>query len=287
MSKPPTHMPLLAEIRQLIDAARQRVAASVNAELTLLYWHVGQRIRAEVLQAQRAEYGKQLVATLARGLTAEYGRGWGERQLWHCLQIADVFADPGILNTLCAELSWSHLRLLITVDDPLKRDFYIQICRLEHWSVRQLQERMKSMLYERTVISRKPEETIRHDLAVLRQEGRLSPDLAFRDAYFLDFLGLTDTYAEKDLESAIVADLQRFIIELGNDFAFMARQKRITVDNRDYYLDLLFYHRRLKCLVAIELKIGEFEAADKGRWSCTCATWRSTSRSTVRTRRLA
>lgn len=105
------------------------------------------------------EYGKQLVATLAKQLTAEYGRGWGERQLWHCLRIAEVFADPDILNTVCSELSWSHLRLLIGVDGPLKRDFYIEICRLEHWSMRQLQERMKSMLFGRTAISRKPEDT--------------------------------------------------------------------------------------------------------------------------------
>ena len=256
---------LLIEIRQLIAGTRTRVAVTVNAELTLLYWQIGKRINAEILQGQRAEYGKQVVATLARQLTDEYGKGWGARQLHDCLRIAEIFPDEKILHTLCAKLSWSHLRLLVGIDDPLKRDFYIEMGRQEHWSVRQLQERMGSMLFERTAISKKPEETIAQELQLMRQEGQLSPDMAFRDPYLLDFLGLADSYSEKDLESAILAELQRFIIELGNDFAFMARQKRITIDNRDYRIDLLFFHRRLKCLVAIDLKIGEFEAAYKGQ----------------------
>jgi predicted nuclease of restriction endonuclease-like (RecB) superfamily len=192
-------------------------------------------------------------------------RGWSERQLRYCLRVADIFPAPEILHTVCSQLSWSHLRLIIQIDDPLKRDFYLEICRLERWSVRQLQERINSLLFERTAISKKPEDTIRQDLDLLRDQGQLSPDLAFRDPYVLDFLGLSDSYSEKDLESAILAELQRFIIELGSDFAFMARQKRITIDNRDYYIDLLFYHRRLHRLVAIDLKIGEFEAAFKGQ----------------------
>lgn len=262
---PTEHSAVLADIRQLIESARQRTAAAVNAELTLLYWHIGRRLQKEVPGGERAPYGKQVVANLSQQLTSEYGKGWSERQLWLCLQMTAAFPDPGIVNTVCAELSWSHLRLLIGFDDPLKRDFYLEMCRLDRWSVRQLQERIKSMLYERTAISRKPEETIRREISSLREQGRLSPDLAFRDPYLLDFLGLADTYAEKDLEAAIVAEIHRFIIELGSDFAFLTRQKRITVDQRDYYIDLLFYHRRLKCLVVIDLKIGEFEAAYKGQ----------------------
>jgi predicted nuclease of restriction endonuclease-like (RecB) superfamily len=262
---PAEHSAILIDIRRLIDEARERAAVAVNAELTLLYWHIGRRIKTEVLKGQRAEYGKQIVATLARHLTAEYGRGWSEQQLRHCLRAAETFTDETILSTLRRELSWSHIKTIIYLDDPLKRDFYIEMARLEGWSSRQLQERINSQLYERTAISRKPEGTIRRDLEVLRNQGKLSPDLTFRDPYLLDFLGLADTYAEKDLESAIVAELQRFIIELGTDFAFLARQKRITIDDRDYYIDLLFYHRRLKRLVAIDLKIGEFEAAYKGQ----------------------
>lgn len=256
---------LFVDVRHLIDAARQRVAGAVNAELTQLYWQIGHRINSELLQGQRAEYGKRVIAELAGQLIADFGKGWSERQLRYCLRVAEIFPAVEILHTVCSQLSWSHLRLIIQIDDSLKRDFYLEICRLERWSVRQLQERINSLLYERTAISKKPEDTIRQDLDLLRDQGQLSPDLTFRDPYVLDFLGLSDSYSEKDLESAILAELQRFIIELGSDFAFMARQKRITIDQRDYYIDLLFYHRRLKCLVAIDLKIGEFEAAYKGQ----------------------
>lgn len=256
---------LFAEISTLIHQARQRIVVSVNTELTLLYWQIGKRIYEEVLQGRRAEYGKQIIASLALQLTKEYGRGWGERQLHYCLRIAEVFPDHEILNTLCSEFTWSHLRLLMFIDDPIKRSFYIEIGKIEHWSVRQMQERINSMLFERTAISKKPDETIKKDLAMLRSDKKISTDIVFRDPYFLDFLGLSDTYSEKDLESAILVELQRVIIELGNDFAFLARQKRITIDNRDYYMDLLFYHRKLRSLVVIELKIGEFDASFKGQ----------------------
>ena len=198
-------------------------------------------------------------------LTIEYGKGWGEMQLRQCMQFASAFPDEQILYALRIELSWTHIRMLVPITDLLKRDFYIAMCKLENWSSRQLQERMKSMLYERTAISKKPELTVQQDLKQLKTEQKLSSDLVFRDPYLLDFLGLKDTYSEKDLETSIIAELQRFIIELGTDFAFMSRQKRITIDNRDYYIDLLFFHRRLKCLVVIDLKIGEFGAGYKGQ----------------------
>lgn len=218
-----------------------------------------------MLKGERAQYGKQTIKTLAAHLTQDFGTGWSEQQLRHCLRAAETFPDANILYALRRELSWTHLRTLMYLDDELKREFYIEMCKLEKWSARQLQDRIRSMLFERTAISRKPEDTIKNDLALLRNEGKLSQDLVFRDPYVLDFLGLSDSYLEKDLESSIVAELQKFISELGSDFAFMARQKRITIDARDYYLDLLFYHRRLRCLVAIELKIGDFEAAHKGQ----------------------
>lgn len=256
---------LLSEIQQIIDHSRQYVARVVNSEITVLYWAVGMRIHRELLKGERAEYGKQIFEKLSLHLTQTYGKGWSARHLRDCLRMAEVVADEQILHTLCAKLSWSHLRLIMAIDEPIKRDFYIEICCLENWSVRQLQERIKSMLFERTAISKKPEKTIQQEIANLRNEKILSPDLTFRDPYILNFLGLSDSYDEYDLESAIVSELQRFIIELGGDFAFLARQKRITIDNRDYKIDLLFYHRRMKCLVAIDLKIGEFEAAYKGQ----------------------
>ncbi len=255
---------IVGDIKALIEQSKQQVAVAVNATITMLYWQVGSRINTEILNDQRAEYGKQIVATLARHLTDEYGPGWGEKQLRHCLHFAETITEKEIVYTLCRQLSWSHIRMVIFMEDPLKRQFYIEMCKIEKWSVRTFREKINSMLYERTAISKKPEETIKNELLQLNETSQLTPDLVFRDPYFLDFLGLKDTYSEKDLETAIVAELQRFISELGNDFAFLARQKRLMIDNRDYYIDLLFYHRRLKCLVAIDLKIGEFDAANKG-----------------------
>jgi predicted nuclease of restriction endonuclease-like (RecB) superfamily len=257
--------PLFQEIRQLIDAAKHRAAIAINAEITLLYWQVGHRIHTEILQGQRAEYGKQIIATLAQQLTQTYGRGWSQKQLRHCLQFAETFPDEPIVSALRRQLSWTHLKTLIYIEDPLKRDFYIEICRLENWSSRQLQERINSMLYERTALSRKPEATIRHDLEQLRQTQQLSPDLLLKDPYILDFLDLNDRYLEKDLEDAILRDIEQFLLELGAGFTFVARQKRLQIDNEDYYIDLLFYNRKLKRLIAIDLKLGHFKAEYKGQ----------------------
>jgi predicted nuclease of restriction endonuclease-like (RecB) superfamily len=250
--------PLFQEVRLLIDAAKHRAAIAINAEITLLYWQVGNRIQTEILQDRRAEYGKQVVNILSQQLTGAYGKGWSARQLRHCLQFVEIFPEPEIVNTLCSKLSWSHLRLFTRMNDPLKREFYIEIAQLERWSVRQLQERIDSMLYERTALSRKPEEAIRHDLEQLRQDQQVSPDLLLKDPYILDFLDLHDRYLEKDLEDAILRDIEKFLLEMGAGFTFVARQKRLQIDDDDFYIDLLFYNRKLKRLVAIDLKIGNF-----------------------------
>ncbi|MCF0043320.1 PDDEXK nuclease domain-containing protein [Dyadobacter fanqingshengii] len=256
---------LISSVRQLIKESRSRVAVAVNAEITMLYYQIGKRINEDVLRNDRAEYGKQVIRILSYDLVSEYGSGWSEKLIRHCMHFASVFPDSSIVSALRRQLSWTHLKSLMYIEDQLKREFYIEICRLENWSSRQLDERIKSMLYERTAISKKPEETIVNDLNLLRDKQKLNPDLVFRDPYFLDFLGLKDVYSEKDLETSIIVELQKFIIELGSDFAFMARQKRITIDNCDYFIDLLFYHRRLRCLVAIDLKMGAFEAGFKGQ----------------------
>lgn len=261
----PPEKDLAVDIKQLIEQSRQQVAVAVNSAITILYWQIGKRINEAVLQNQRAAYGKEIVVSLSRQLTEEYGNGWSKRQLHHCLRFAETFPDVAIVHTLCTQLSWSHIRLIIPMESELQRQFYIEMCKMERWSVRTFQERINSLLYERTAISKKPELTIQNELELLKNNQQISANLVFRDPYFLDFLGLTDTYSEKDLEESILVELQKFIIELGSDFAFMARQKRISIDNVDYYLDLLFYHRRLKCLVAIELKLGQFEAAHKGQ----------------------
>ncbi|WP_460881039.1 PDDEXK nuclease domain-containing protein [Pontibacter rugosus] len=221
--------------------------------------------QSELLQEQRAGYGEQIVSSLASHLTKSYGRGWSKRHLWHCVRVADTFPGDQIVNALSTQLSWTHLRILAAMEDELKRVFYTELTIQERWSTRVLQERIDSMLFERSALSRKPEELLRQELSTLQSAGAVTPDLVFRDPYVLDFLGLSDTYSERDLESAILTQLQQFIIELGSDFAFLARQKRILIDNEDFKIDLLFYHRGLRRLVAIDLKLGRFKAAYKGQ----------------------
>lgn len=256
---------LLGDIRHLIETARELTARAVNSELVGLYWHIGTRIRQDVLQEKRAEYGEQIVIALSSQLTGEYGQGFGRRSLFRMIQFAEFFPDVQIVSALSTQLGWSHFIELLSIEEPLKRDFYAEMCRIEHWSVRTLRHKISRLLFERTAVSQKPDDLIAADLAALRAEDRMTPDLVFRDPYFLDFLNLTGLYAEKDVEQAILRELESFILELGGDFAFVARQKRITVDNEDYYLDLLFYHRRLRRLVALDLKLGKFQAADKGQ----------------------
>jgi predicted nuclease of restriction endonuclease-like (RecB) superfamily len=256
---------LLGDIRALIQAAREQTARAVNSASVGLYWNIGRRIRQDILQEKRAGYGEQIVNSLSTHLSAEYGRGFGRRSLFRMLQFAESFPDPEIVSALSTQLGWSHFIELLSIVDPLKRDFYAEMCRIERWNVRTLRHKIGHLLFERTAVSKKPDDLIAADIAALRDEDRMTPDLVFRDPYFLDFLGLTGIYAEKDVEQAILRELEAFILELGSDFAFVARQKRISVDHEDYYLDLLFYHRRLRRLVAIDLKLGRFQAADKGQ----------------------
>lgn len=256
---------LLDDIRSLIESARRRGAAAINTEIVMLYWHIGKRIRKDILRMERADYGKQIVQTLSGKLIAEYGRGFSRTNLFQMIRFAEVFNDLKIVQTLSEQLSWSHFVLIIALDDPLKRDFYAEMCRIERWSFRTLRAKIQNMLYERTALSKKSEKFIQQELAALREEDRMTPDLVFRDPYFLDFLGLSDTFSERDLEASILRELERFLLELGTDFTFVARQKRITIDSEDYYLDLLFYHRSMRRLVAIELKLGKFQAQDKGQ----------------------
>ena len=267
MNKPDTNdaPKLLNSIIGLIDQTRYIVAKTVNQELTLLYWNIGKSINDDILKNDRADYGKKLIPTLSIALTEKYGIGFNKRNLQSFIKLNTVIDDITILHTLCAKLSWSHIRNLIYIENPIKREFYIQMTVHERWSVRTLQERIDSMLFERTAISKKPEQTIVKELKTLETEKKISPDLAFRDPYFLDFLGLHDSYSEKDLESSILAQLQYFITEMGSEFGFLARQKRIIIDNEDFYIDLLFYHRGLKSLVAIDLKLGKFKANYKGQ----------------------
>ena len=265
VSAPAAPPALLGDIRALIEASRQRVASAVNAELTLLFWRIGQRIHTEVLAGQRAGYGEEILPTLAAQLVQDYGRSFADKNLRRMVQFAATFSDEPIVVTLSRQLSWSHFVALLPLKDPLQRDYYVQMASAERWSVRTLRERIDSMLYERTALSKKPDETITQELAAMRDAQRMSPALVMRDPYILDFLGLRDTWQEGDLEAAIIREMESFLLELGAGFSFLARQKRIQIDDEDFHLDLLFYNRKLRRLVAVELKIGEFKAAYKGQ----------------------
>jgi len=256
---------LLPELRQLIQAARHTVAVAVNSALTTLYWQIGMRIRREILREKRAAYGEEIVHALSAQLSAEFGRGFEEKNLRRMVQFAEVFPDEQIVAALRRQLGWAHFKMLIPLKDPLQRDFYAEMCRIEGWSTRLLRQKIDGMLYERTALSKKPAKLIEQELRALRTEDKLTPDLVFKDPYVLDFLGLHDTYSEKDLEAALLREIEQFLLELGAGFAFVERQKRITLDGDDYYIDLLFYHRRLRRLVLVELKLGAFKAADFGQ----------------------
>jgi predicted nuclease of restriction endonuclease-like (RecB) superfamily len=256
---------LVHDVKALIREARQQAFVAVNAGMTLLYWRIGKRIEEEVLRGKRAEYGEEVVRTLAGELTHEYGGSFGEKNLRRMRQFAVQYPDEKIVVALLRQLSWTHFLVLIPIKDSLKREFYTELCQLEGWSSRKLRERINSQLFERTALSRKGEQTIRHDLEQLRHEGNVSPELLLRDPYLLNFLGLQDRFLEKDLEDAILRDLESFLLELGAGFSFVARQKRIQIDDEDFFIDLLLYNRKLKRLVVVDLKIGEFEAAFKGQ----------------------
>lgn len=257
---------LVEDLRQIIEQARGCVAVTVNSELTMMYWHIGERINREVLGKQRAEYGKQIVSKVAQQLQTEYGaKGFDEKSIRRMMQFAQMFPDIQIVAPLARQLSWSHFLIVMPIKDELQRDFYITMAASERWSKRTLQEKINGMLYERTAISSKPDALIKQELSQLRDDNVLSPDLVFKSPYFLEFTGLKGVYSEKSLEDSLVAHLEQFIIELGNGFCFVARQKRMIIDGEDFYLDLLFYHRRLHRLIAIDLKLGRFKAQYKGQ----------------------
>ena len=262
----PVNTLLIDDIRQIINQTRSRVAVNVNAELTLMYWHIGECINREVLGNERAEYGKQIVATVSQQLQSEYGdKGFEPRTIRRMMQFASLFPDIKIVTPLVTQLSWTHFLLVMPIKDPLAREFYLTMAANQRWSKRTLEAKIDGMLYERTAVATKPDELIKQELTELRENNVLTPDLVFKSPYFLEFTGLKGMYSEKSLEDSLVAHLEQFILELGNGFTFVERQKRMIIDGEDFYLDLLFYHRRLHRLIAIDLKLGKFKAQYKGQ----------------------
>ncbi len=256
---------LFDEIKQLISEARNNADRIVNSVITILYWQVGNRINREILNSERAEYGNEIVSTLSRQLVSEYGRGYSEKSLRHTIKFSQVFPDFEIVSTLSRQLSWSHFKEIIYLKDSLMQQFYIEMCLMDKWSVRTLRNRIDSMLYERTALSAKPEDLIEIEIRQIREKQKIEPEVVLKDPYLLDFLGLKDHYLEKDLEDSILREIELFLLELGAGFSFIERQKRIMIDNEDYYIDLLFFNRKLKRLVAVELKTTKFKAEYKGQ----------------------
>ncbi len=255
---------LIADLRVLIQSARQRIATVANSTTTLLFWNVGRRLLRENLQQGRAAYGKQILATVSQELMAEFGAGFSYTALTRMARFAEWMAEEQILASLSQELSWSHFVELLPIKDPLARDFYAEMCRIERWDVRTLRSKIGGMLFQRTALSKKPKTVIASELAQLR-DGHMSPDIVFRDPYLLDLLGLTGAYSERDLESAMLREIEGVLLELGTGFAFVARQKRMSIGKDDFHLDLLFFHRHLRRLIAVELKLESFQPAHVGQ----------------------
>lgn len=261
-----TNNKLYSDICKLVEEARNYVANTANTTMTLLYWRIGERINTDLLDGQRAAYGKQIVSELATQLQGKYGkRGFQERNIRRMMQFAELFPDFQIVSEVATQLSWSHFIELLSLKDNLHRDFYTQMAICEKWGTKQLRAKIDGMLYERTTISGKPDELIKAELANVQKGKTMSPDMVFKSPYFLDFTGLKGVYSEKSLEDSLIVSLEQFIMELGAGFTFVERQKRMIIDGEDFYLDLLFYHRKLKRLIAIELKLGKFKAAYKGQ----------------------
>jgi len=248
------HKDLLSDLQQIIDSGKRKVATQVNSTLTLTYWHIGKRINNDVLQNQRAEYGKQIVKSVSKELAQQYGNSFETRNLRRMMQFAELFPDIAIVSPLATQLSWSHFMEILTLKNEDSRLFYIKKAAESLWSKRELRKQIERKAFERAEIA-----NVKHSLSETQLEH------TFKDPYFLDFLGLKDGYLEKNLEDAIIKELELFILEMGKGFAFIARQKRMIIDGEDFNLDLLFYHRKLKRLVAVELKLGKFKAAHKGQ----------------------
>ena len=255
---------LLTNIGSLLEKARQQVYTTVNHFLVQTYWNIGKDIvEFEQQGKQRAEYGGELLLRLSADLAAQHGKGFSRSNLQYMRQL---YLNYPKCQTLSGELSWSHYLELLEINNDLTRSFYEKQSIGERWSVRELKRQKNSMLFERLALSKD-----KGGVLELSRKGQLiqKPEDAIKDPYILEFLGLDERtkYTEMDLEEQVITKLKSFILELGKDFLFVDRQKRITISNRHYYIDLVFYHRILRCFVLIDLKLGELTHADTGQMS--------------------
>jgi predicted nuclease of restriction endonuclease-like (RecB) superfamily len=246
--------PLFQDLASIIEQGKRQVAVQVNSVITLVYWKVGNKINTHILENQRAEYGKEVIPQLATRLANAYGKSFQEKNLRRMMQFAEVFSDYQIVAPLARQLSWTHFTIIIPIKNQDERDYYAQQSIESKWSKRELRRQLERKSFQRKEIAK-----------LHLSETDVEIQTSFKDPYFLDFLGLKEGYLENDLEGAILKELEHFILELGKGFAFVERQKRIILDGVDFYIDLLFFHRKLKRLVAIELKLSKFKPAYKGQ----------------------
>ena len=256
---------LVEDISQLIEEARNNVAREYNSTQVLLCWLIGRRIDEEILKFQRAEYGESIVASLVDELSLRYGRGYSRPNIFRMIKFSKLFPDRKIVSTLSRQLSWSHFIMICGIDDELKRNFYAEMCRVQNWSVRAFKKQLDSRLYERTYLSKQPDSVIQSQILKLQTHDEMTAELIFKDPYFINFINGESYQSEEDLETLILNNITEFLQELGSDFCFVARQKRMSTGKKDRYLDLLFFNRRLSRLIAIDLKLGEFDPAYKGQ----------------------
>lgn len=251
-------------VSEIINNSRQKIAIYVNSQANMMFWHIGNYIINKLKYESYSAYGDKILATVSQRLTEQYGKGYSYSALTRMMKVVTMYNDEQMFATVSQTLSWGHFLELITIKDDTKRLFYQQLSIAEHWSIRDLREKQKTMTYERSIIATKPEEEIILTLKNTTPE-HIEPAVVLKNSYIVDFLGLSNDYSESELEDAIVNQLEKFILELGKGFAFLERQKRFTIDKIDYYLDLLFYHRNLNCLVAIDLKHDKFKPEYKGQ----------------------
>jgi len=268
MNSPSKHIDeekLYQDVSHLIETTQQQVLHKVSHAGVMLYWHIGTRINKEVLVFDRAAYGKQVINSLAKKLQIKYGKGYSPSTIYRCVQFSKSFDNEVIVYALGAHLKWTHFINLFNIDDKIKREFYAEMCRIERWSTRTLEDRVSSMLYERTAIAKKPEQIIEAEINRLRETNVVQPDFIIQDPYIFEYLGQDVLQSEKGFEQAIIDDIENFLLNMGSGFTFQERQKIIEVDGTFYKIDLLMYNRRLNRLVAIELKKGRFKAEHKGQ----------------------
>ena len=263
----------LTDLIKLLESSRRAAARSVNAIMTATYWEIGRRI-VELEQGgeKRAEYGAAVITRLSEDLTARYSKGFSEsnlelmRRVYLKCQISQTQSAESNLSTLAQEfpLPWSHYVRLLSVHDLKSREFYETEALRGGWSDRQLKRQIESKFYERVALSQNKTALLKKG-EEKQAEDILTPEQELKDSFVLEFLGLKDEYSESDLEQALIDKLEYFLLELGSEFAFVDRQKRLRVGDEWYRIDLLFFHRVLKCLIVIDLKLGKLTPADTGQ----------------------